>query len=144
MKSSVLFASLAFLALGSAAHAQAPASSPADLAKQHLDAIGAGDIAKITAQYNAGAWLNWVGGPLDGQYIGPVRLAEVWGKFTKSQGPLKVSVKNMAESANPAGSTITADVVFTGKTPIKVRYVMLYRKGELVDEIWQIDPKLAD
>ena len=45
---------------------------------------------------------------------------------------------------NPTGATITADVTFTGKMAIKVRYVMLYKKDELVDEIWQIYPKLAD
>jgi hypothetical protein len=33
-------------------------------------------------------------------------------------------------------------VTFTGKNVVKVRYVMLYRGGQLIDEIWQIDPKL--
>ena len=140
MKYAVLLSTIAAIGIGGAAYAETPAT----LAHQHIDAIGVGDVAKITAQYSAGAWLNWVGGPLDGTYIGPQQIAEVWGKFSKSQAPLKPTVKNMAESANPAGSTITADVIFTGKTTIKVRYVMLYRKGELVDETWQIDPKLAE
>jgi hypothetical protein len=140
MKYAVLFSTIAAIGIGAAAHAE----TPANLAQQHIDAIGVGDVAKIASQYSAGAWLNWVGGPLDGTYIGPQQIAEVWGKFSKSQAPLKATVKNMAESANPAGSTITADVIFTGKATIKVRYVMLYRKGELVDETWQIDPKLAE
>lgn len=140
MKYALLLSSLAFIAIGGVANAE----TPTNLAQQHIEAIGAGDVSKITSQYSAAAWLNWVGGPLDGTYNGPQRIAEVWGKFAKSQAPLKTTVKNVAESANPAGATITADVVFTGKTTIKVRYVMLYRNGELLDEIWQVDPKLAE
>lgn len=49
----------------------------------------------------------------------------------------------MKENGNPAGTTVTADVVFQGKATIKVRYVMLFRDDKLIDEIWQIDPKLA-
>ncbi len=33
-----------------------------------------------------------------------------------------------------------ANVVFAGKNAVKVRYVMLYTDGKLVDEIWQVDP----
>ena len=29
------------------------------------------------------------------------------------------------------------------KSDIKVRYTMLFQAGKLVDEIWQIDPKLG-
>jgi hypothetical protein len=46
-------------------------------------------------------------------------------------------------AANPAGATVTADVKFIGKKTIPVRYALTYRKGRLVDEIWQIDPKLG-
>ena len=34
-------------------------------------------------------------------------------------------------------------VEFKGKNTIKVRYVLVYRGGKLVNETWQIDPKLA-
>ena len=120
------------------------ADTPANLAKMHLDAVGAGDVAKITAQYNASSSLAWVGGPLNGTFTGPQQLAEVWGKFAKAQAPLKVTVRDMKESGNPAGTTVTADVVFTGKNTLKIRYVMLFRGDNLVDEVFQIDPKMAE
>jgi glucan biosynthesis protein len=66
----------------------------------------------------------------------------VWTKFTGSQGPLKLSVDRLEESANPKGATVSANVVFEGKTPIKVRYVLTFREGRIVSETWQIDPKL--
>jgi hypothetical protein len=138
MKYFAVLSSLVCMGSIAAAHAEAPSA----LARQHLEAIGGGEVAKITSQYTADSWLNWVGGPLDGTYVGPQRLAEVWGKFAKSQAPLKVTVGDMKESSNPAGTTVTANVVFAGKTTIKVRYVLLYRGDHLVDEIWQIDPKL--
>jgi len=145
MKPVVLLAAMAATAIAAPTFAtSALAEAPAALARQHIDAVAAGDVAKITRQYNSGAWLNWVGGPLNGTYIGPQQIAEVWGKFAKSQAPLKATVGDMKESANPSGSTVTANVTFVGKASIKVRYVMLYRGDQLMDEIWQIDPKLPD
>jgi hypothetical protein len=121
--------------------ATAFAETPVNLAHQHLDAIAAGDVAKITSQYSTGSWLSWVGGPLDGTYFGQQQIGDVWGKFAKAQAALKPAIGELRESANPAGSTVTADVTFSGKMVIKVRYVMLYRGGQLIDEVWQIDPK---
>lgn len=118
------------------------AASPTDLATQHINAIAAGDVTQITTTYSPDSTLNWVGGPLNGTYVGPAQLGQVWAKFAK-QAPLKVSFYGMKENSNPAGTTVTADVVFLGKGPIKVHYVMLYRAGALVDEVWQIDPKLS-
>jgi len=111
------------------------AETPSNLAKMHLDAVGAGDVAKITAQYNASSALAWVGGPLDGTFIGPQQITDVWGKFAKAQAPLKVAVRDMKESGNPAGTTVTADVVFTGKNTLKIRYVMLYRGDSALESI---------
>ena len=37
----------------------------------------------------------------------------------------------------------TATVVFTGKGPVPVRYLLTYRGDRLVSEVWQIDPALA-
>jgi hypothetical protein len=122
----------------------AMAATPADLARQHLESVAAGDVSKITSQYNASTSLHWVGGPLNGTFIGPQQLTEVWGKFAKAQAPLKVAVKDIKESGNPAGTTVTADVVFTGKNTLKIRYVMLYRADMLVDEVFQIDPKMPE
>ena len=140
MKQLSTIAALAFTVIALPALAE----TPANLARQHLDAVAAGDVAKITAQYNASTSLQWVGGPLNGTFIGPQQLAEVWGKFAKAQAPLKLAVKDMKESGNPAGTTVTADVVLTGKNTLKIRYVMLYRGDMLVDEVFQIDPKMAE
>ncbi|ABS67904.1 hypothetical protein Xaut_2663 [Xanthobacter versatilis] len=38
---------------------------------------------------------------------------------------------------------MTADVVFTGKNTVKVRYILLYRDGKLADEIWQVNPNAS-
>lgn len=118
-------------------------AAPADDARAHFQAIGAGDVQVLMRGYADSAQFNWVGGPLDGTYGSPAAIQGVWEKFTKSQGPLKVSVGQLEESANPKGSTISANVQFEGKAPIKVRYVLTYREGKIVSETWQIDPKLA-
>ena len=52
-------------------------------------------------------------------------------------------VSNVVENTNPKGATVTADVKFTGKKTIPVRYVLTYRGERVVTEIWQIDPKLG-
>jgi hypothetical protein len=137
MKRLAILTAIAITGMAAAANAE----TPVDLAHQHLDAIAAGDVAKITSQYSAGSWLSWVGGQLDGTYVGPQQIGGVWTRFAKAMTPLKLTVGEMREGGNPAGSTVTADVTFTGKNVVKVRYVMLYRGGQLVDEIWQIDPK---
>lgn len=114
-----------------------------DMAKSRIDAIAKGDVATVTASYADGTTLNWVGGPLDGKYTGADKLKEVWTKFTTAQGEQKATVAAIAESANPKGATVTANVVFAGKNTVKVRYVLLYRDGKLADEIWQVDPNAA-
>lgn len=118
-------------------------AGPADDAKAHFEAIGSGDAARLSRDYADNAQLNWVGGPLDGTYTGADQIRGVWEKFSKAAGPLKVSVDKLEESANPKGSTVSANVQFDGKQPIKVRYVLTYREGKVVSETWQIDPKLV-
>jgi len=59
------------------------AGDAADKAKAHFEAIAAGDVGKITANYADNAVFQWVGGPLDGVVFGqpavvdsrPVRLS---------------------------------------------------------------------
>ena len=119
------------------------AAAPADDARTHFQAIGTGDLSIVMRGYADNAQFNWVGGPLDGTYASSDAIHGVWEKFTKSQGPLKVSVDKLEESANPKGSTVSANVQFEGKAPIKVRYVLTFREGKIVNETWQIDPKLA-
>ena len=132
----IMLSTLALTLLTGAAFA-GPAE---DMAKTRIDAIAKGDVAAVTAGYADGTTLNWVGGPLDGKYTGADKLKEVWTKFTTAQGEQKATVAAIAESANPKGATVTANVVFTGKNSVKVRYVLLYRDGKLADEIWQVDP----
>ena len=131
-----LFLGLSLLSISAVSFAGA-----SDDANAHFKAIGTGDVAAITAAYADGAMLQWVGGPLNGMYTGADKLKEVWSKFSKN-APLEVMASKVEESANPGGSTVTANVVFKGKNEIKVRYVLVYRDGKVVNEVWQIDPKL--
>lgn len=131
---------LAMLGLSATPALAGPA---ADSAQAHFTAIAAADVAAITAPYADTAVLQWVGGPLNGTYSGAAAIAGVWSKFTGAQGKIAAEVKNVQESANPSGATVTADVVFRGKQPIPVRYVLTYRDGKLVSEVWQIAPANA-
>ena len=117
-------------------------AAPMDDAKSHIEAVAAGNIADITKDYSDNAHFEWVGGPLNGTYDGTDKIKEVWTKFTKANNQLEARINNVEQSANPAGATVTANVVFKGTATIKVRYVLTYRSGKLVNEIWQIDPKL--
>ena len=117
-------------------------AGPTDDANAQFKAIGAGDVDQIMQGYADSATFQWVGGPLDGAYAGSEKIKEVWSKFAKGNAPLEVMVGKVDESANAKGATVTANVEFKGKTTIKVRYVLVYRDGELVNEVWQIDSKL--
>jgi ketosteroid isomerase-like protein len=118
-------------------------AGPADDAKSHFQAVAAGDLDKIMTGYGDDAVFQWVGGALDGAYKGVDAIRGVWTKFTKANAPLEATVDKLEESANPAGSTVTANVTYSGKNTIKVRYVLTYRADQLVNEVWQIDPKLG-
>ena len=89
------------------------------------------------------AQFHWIGGPLDGTYASTDAIRGVWTKFIAAQGPLKLTVGAIEESANPMGSTVSANVQFQGKAPINVRYVLVLRNDKIVGEVWQIDPKLV-
>lgn len=113
-----------------------------DQARAHFQAVASGNVDQIMSEYADAARFDWVGGPLNGTYNGSDQIKGVWSKFTKANGPLQVQVSKLEESVNPSGSTVTANVEFKGKNTIKVRYVLAYRDGKLVNEVWQIDPKL--
>jgi ketosteroid isomerase-like protein len=119
------------------------AAGATDEATDHVNAVAAGDVDKIMSGYADNAVFQWVGGPLDGAYSGSEAIRGVWGKFAKGNAPLSAKIDQVSENANPKGATVSANVTFTGKNTLKVRYVMVYREGKLVNEIWQIDPKLA-
>lgn len=119
------------------------AASPAALARAHIRDVAQGKVDALVAQYGTEPVLEWVGGPLNGRYRGTHAIRGVWAKFAKANAPLKAKVTHVQTAANPAGATVTADVRFTGKATIPVRYVLTYRSGKLVNEIWQIDPHMA-
>jgi ketosteroid isomerase-like protein len=112
-----------------------------DSARAHFKAIAAGQVDQVMDQYAGDATLQWVGGPLNGAYAGSEKIKEVWGKFSKN-APLDLSLGKVEESVNDKGATVSANVQFEGKSVIKVRYVLVYRDGKIVNEVWQIDPKL--
>lgn len=138
MKRFALAASLALVMIATAQAGQA-----SNDATTHFRAIASGDLQVLLRGYNDDAQLQWLGGPLNGNYAGTAPIRGIWEKFTKSQGALKLTVDKLEESANINGSTVTANVLFEGKAPIKVRYVLVYRDNMIVSETWQIDPKLV-
>jgi hypothetical protein len=138
MKRSLLAISLT-VGLFGAAHAGQAVND----ASTHFQAIASGDLGVLMRGYNDAAQLQWLGGPLDGSYAGTAAIRGVWERFAKAQGQLQATVESVEESANPKGATVTAKVLFAGKAPIKVRYVLVYRDNLIVSETWQIDPKLA-
>lgn len=142
MKKTQLISALLLTALASLASG-VHAGQASEEAKLHFQAIANGDLPMLMRSYADNAQLNWVGGPLDGIYSGAGSIGSIWEKFTKSQGTLKVGIAKLEESANPKGSTVTANVQFEGKQAIKVRYVLNYRDNKIVGETWQIDPQLV-
>lgn len=135
-KPTLLFCTLALAAAAGQA-------APSDDARTHFQAIASGDMTLLMRGYAEQAQFQWVGGPLDGVYATPEAIHGVWTRFTQGQGPLKLSIGQIEESANPKGATVLANVLFEGKMPIKVRYVLTFREGKIVSETWQIDPKLV-
>lgn len=137
MRLSTLAAAFLLVAASGSAALAGPAE---DLARSRINAIAGGDLAAVTSAYGPTATLHWVGGPLDGTYSQPGKIKEVWSKFFTAQGAQKATVAAATEAANPKGGTVTVDATFAGKNTVKVRYVLLYRDGKLVDEIWQVNP----
>ncbi|MGA0561004.1 nuclear transport factor 2 family protein [Ancylobacter sp. VNQ12] len=137
MRLSTLAAAFLLVAASGSATLAGPAE---DLARSRINAIAGGDLATVTAAYSPAATLHWVGGPLDGTYSQPDKIKEVWSKFFTAQGAQKANIATATEAANPKGGTVTIDATFAGKNTVKVRYVLLYRDGKLVDEIWQVNP----
>ena len=118
-------------------------TAPADDAKILFQAIGAGDLSIVMRGNADNVQFNWIGGLFNGTYTLADAIRGVWEKFTKLQGPLKVSVDKPEESVNPKGSTVSVNVQLKGKAPLKVRYVTTFCYGKIVSETWQIDPKLS-
>ncbi len=130
------------LALGAAA-APAFAMMTAPDAQMHFKAVASGDVAAIMRQYAPDATLVWIGGPLDGSYSGTKAIQAVWDKFAQAGGKLGEKATDIVIGSNPKGMTVTANVEFSGKKTLPVRYTLAYRNGKIVDEIWQVAPNIA-
>lgn len=127
--------------------AVAPAAAgPLDEAKgrAHLDAVAAGDLEALMRDYAEDAYMEWVGGPLDGRYRGKAAIRAVWEKFIAANAgkPRPATFGKLAAFANPKGASVQARAEYGGALPLKVLHVLTYRDGELTTELWQIAPAL--
>lgn len=113
-------------------------------ARAHLNAVAAGNLDALMADYPDDAYMDWVGGPLDGRYRGKAAIREVWQKFIASNGgqPRPAKFGKFEPYANPKGASIEASAEYGDAKPVKVWHVLVYREGSLTTEIWQVAPAL--
>jgi ketosteroid isomerase-like protein len=134
---------LAALPLLPAANAVA---GPLDEAKAraHLDAVAAGDLDALMKDYADDAYMEWVGGPLDGRYRGKEAIRAVWRKFiaVNDGKPRPATFGKLSAFANPKGASVQQRADYGGKLPLKVLHVLTYREGDLTTELWQIAPAM--
>jgi len=117
-------------------------------ADAHLKAIAAGNVDALMADYADDAYMDWVGGPLDGRYRGKAEIREVWKKFVAANDgqPRPARTGKLSARTNPKGVSLETEAEYGGKTPVKAWHGLVYRDGVLTTEIWQIAPaiKLGD
>ena len=113
-------------------------------AKSHLDAVAAGDLEALMRDYADDAYMEWVGGPLDGRYRGKAEIRAVWQKFIAANAgkPRPAHFGKLTAFANPRGATLEAKADYGGAVPVKVWHALTYRDGDLTTEVWQIAPTL--
>lgn len=121
-------------------------AGPLDEAKAqaHLHAVAAGDLDALMHDYDDDAYMDWVGGALDGRYRGKAAIKAVWEKFIAANDgkPRTAKTGKLEAYANPKGTTVETKAEYSGKTSVKVWHSMTYRDGSLSTEIWQIAPAL--
>lgn len=121
-------------------------AGPLDEAKAqaHLNAVSAGDLDALMSDYADDAYMDWVGGALDGRYRGKAAIKAVWQKFIAANAgkPRPAKFSKLAAYANPKGATVEAKAEYGGTTPVKVWHALSYRDGSLGTEIWQIAPAI--
>jgi ketosteroid isomerase-like protein len=121
-------------------------AGPLDEAKAqaHLKAVAAGDLDALMRDYADDAYMDWVGGPLDGRYHGKTAIQAVWQKFIAASAgtPRPAKFSKLEAYANPKGATVEAKAEYGGTTPVKVWHALTYRDGNLATEIWQIAPAI--
>lgn len=133
--------SLVLLAAFGLSAVPAVASMKAPDAQMHFKAIAGAHLDRILSQYAPDATLQWVGGPLNGTYHGKAEIKEAWSKFIHLMGKTHETASAIDVAGNAKGMTVTANVHFTGKPPVPVRYVLVYRDRKIVDEVWQVNTK---
>lgn len=113
-------------------------------AERHLNAVAAGDVEALMTDYADDAYMDWIGGPLDGRYYGKAAIREVWKKFVAANDgqPRPARVGQLSSYGNPKGVALEAEAEYGGKTPLKVWHVLVFRDGVMTSELWQIDPNL--
>jgi len=113
-------------------------------AKAHLDAVAAGNLDALMADYPEDAYMDWVGGALDGRYRGKAAIREVWQKFiAANEGkPRPAKLGKLTTYASPKGVSVAAGAEYGGIKPIKAWHVLVYRDGSLDTELWQVAPAL--
>jgi len=113
-------------------------------AQAHLDAIAAGNLEALMADYSEDVYMDWVGGPLDGRYRGKAAIREVWQKFiAANEGKARPAKFSKLDSyANPKGTSLEVSAEYGGAKPVKAWQVLVYRDGSLATELWQVAPAL--
>jgi hypothetical protein len=138
----LLVAALALLSV----LAQPVLAGPLDEAKAnaHFDAVAAGDLEALMRDYAEDAYMDWVGGPLDGRYRGKAAINAVWQKFIAANAgkPRPAKFGKPGSFANPKGASVEIKAEYGGATPLNVWHVLTYRDGSLTTEIWQIAPAI--
>lgn len=121
-------------------------AGPLDEAKAqaHLNAVAAGDLEALMRDYEEDAYMDWVGGTLDGRYRGKAAIRTVWQKFIAANAgkPRPAKFSKPQAYANSKGTTVQAEAEYGGTTPLKVWHALTYRDGKLATEIWQIAPAI--
>jgi ketosteroid isomerase-like protein len=113
-------------------------------AQVHLNAVAAGELDALMRDYEDDAYMDWVGGPLDGRYRGKSEIRAVWQKFIAANAgnPRPVKFSKLEAHSNAKGATVHASAEYGGTTPVKVWHALTYRDGSLSTEIWQIAPAI--
>lgn len=125
---------------------QAVVAGPLDESKAqaHLNAVAAGDLEALMRDYAEDAYMDWIGGPLDGRYHGKAAIRAVWQKFIAANAgkPRPAKFGKLESYANPKGTSVEATAEYGGTTPVKIWHAFTYRDGILTTEIWQIAPAI--
>jgi hypothetical protein len=117
----------------------ASAGTDAVRAEAFFNAISGGNADTVASFYAEKAEFHWVGGPLAGIYKGRGQIKGVWERFAQAAGKLDYRTLEVTESRNGPISTVTARVKFIGPKEVPVKFVLMFKDGKIVNQIWQVD-----